>query len=159
MKKLFLYFVTATAICFSSCKSSNDKIKNGIELKEDGLHVEEAFLTNLSGQPISNDNKVQVGDLVCLRLVVDGWQVKNGKVFLDAAQKVVTSLGKPLISNPSILGALYAGGATPADAKYVLLNQRIGKIDDPKNYVVIIFKVWDKTSNKSVSGDYKVYLQ
>ena len=159
MKKLFPYFITAAVICCCSCKSSNDKIKNNIELKEDGLHVEEAFLTTSSGQAISDDNKVQVGDLVCLRLVVDGWQVKDGKVFLDAAQKVVTSLGKPLVSNPSILGPVYNGGATPADAKYVLLNQRIGRIDDPKNYVVIIFKVWDKTSNKSVSGDYKVYLQ
>ncbi len=151
--------MVAATICFSSCKSTNDKIKNGIELKEDGLHVEEAFLTSSSGQVINDDNKVQVGDRISLRMVVDGWQVKDGKVFLDAAQKVTTSSGETLTENPSMLAPIYTAGATPADAKYILLNQKIGRLNNPKDYVIITFKVWDKTSNKSVSGEYKLYLK
>jgi hypothetical protein len=158
MKKFFSYFIAATVICFSSCKSSNDKIKNGIELKENGLHVEEAFLTGSSGQPINDDNKVQVGDRVALRMIVDGWQVKDGRVFLDASQKVATGSGETLTENPSMLAPVYSTGATPADAKYILLNQKIGRLGNPKDYVIITFKVWDKTSKKSVSGEYKLYL-
>jgi|SRR4051812_37699697 hypothetical protein len=97
MKKSLLYFIAAVAICFSSCKPANNKIKNGIELKEGGLHVEEAFLTNLNGQFVNNDNKVQVGDHVYLRMVINGWQVKDGRVFLDASQKVTTSSGETLV--------------------------------------------------------------
>ncbi len=158
MKKLFLYFIAATIICFSSCKSSNDKIKNGIELREKGLHVEEAFLTNSSGQPIGEDNKVQVGDRIALRMIVDGWQVKDGRVFLDAAQEASTPSGDTLAYNPSMLAPIYTTGATPADAKYILLNQKIGRLSNPKDYVVITFKVWDKISNKSVSGKYELHL-
>ena len=159
MKKSLLYFIAAATICFSSCKSANDKIKNGIELKENGLHVEEAFLTNLNGQYISNDNKVQVGDHVYLRMVIDGWQVKDGRVFLDASQKVATSSGETLVDDPSIIAPVYTAGATPAEAKYVMLNQKIGRLGDPHDYIIITFRVWDKTSNKSVSGLYKLYLQ
>ncbi len=158
MKKFFSYFIAASTICFSSCKSSNDKIKNGIELKENGLHVEEAFLTGSGGQPVSDDNKVQVGDRIALRMVVDGWQVKDGRVFLDASQKASTASGETLTENLSMLAPVYSTGATPADAKYILLNQKIGRLSNPQDYVVITFKVWDKTSNKSVSGAYKLYL-
>ncbi len=158
MRKIFLLFFISAVCFFNSCKPSNDKIKNGIEIKESGLHIEEAFLTDDAGQNIGDSNKVQIGERVCLRLVVDGWQLKDGKVFLDASQEVATSSGNFLTSNPSILGPVYTDGATPKDAKYVLLYQRIGRLDNSKDHVVITFKLWDKTSNKSVSGSYELYL-
>ena len=156
-KILFLFFVIAASY-FSSCKPSNDKIKNDIKIKENGLHVEEAYLTNDAGQNIDDNNKVETGERVCLRLVIDGWQIKDGKVFLDASQKVATSSGTFLTSNPSILGPVYTDGAAPKDAKYVLLYQRIGQLGNTKDHIVITFKIWDKTTNKSIDGSYELYM-
>lgn len=150
--------MAAFAFCFNACKQTNDKIKNGIEIKEDGLHVEEAYLTDNNQTTISDDNKVKVGERVCLRLVVDGWKVKDGKVLFDASQKTATSSGGTLAINPSIFGVVYAVGALPESAKYILLYQTIGKLKNPADYIVISFKVWDKTTNKSVSGSYKLHL-
>ena len=144
----------------SSCKqqSKNDKIKNGIEIKEDGLHVEEAFLTNSDSVAISDDNKVQVGERVCLRMILKGWKEDKGEIFMDASQKVTTSSGITLTSNPSIFGITLMYGSVPAGADHVLLYQTIGKLDKPVDYILISFKVWDKTTNKSVSGSYKLHV-
>ena len=159
MKKILLLpFVIAFGFYLSSCAPSNSKIKNGIKLDEKGLHVEEAYLTNNEQSTIGNDNKVKVGERVCLRLVIDGWKEKDGKVFFDAAQKTSNSTGVVLAVNPSMFGALYAGGAAPESAKYILLYQTIGKLDKPNDYIVITFKIWDKTTDKSVSGSYKLYI-
>jgi hypothetical protein len=156
--KEILCFLIVFICCFGSCKPENNKIKNGIETVEDGLHIEEAYLTNNEQVAINDDNKVRPGDRVCLRLVIDGWAEKNGKVFLDASQTTATSSGTTLAINPSALGPVYTGGADPKDAKYVLLYQKIGKLDNPKEHIVITFKIWDKTTNKSVFGLYKLYM-
>jgi len=155
---LLLPFIVAFVFYFNSCAPSNNKIKNGIKLDEKGLHVEEAYLTNNEQSTISNDNKVKVGERVCLRLVIDGWKERDGKVFFDAAQRTSNSTGVVLAANPSMFGAVYGGGAMPESAKYVLLYQTIGKLDNPNDYIVITFKIRDKITNKSVSGSYKLYI-
>ena len=156
--KLLLLFVIIASCVFISCKPSNDKIKNDIKIKEDGLHVEEAYLTVNNAQTVPEGNKVQVGERVSLRLIIDGWHVKNGRVFFDASQRTASSSGTTLAINPSMFGQVYTQGATLRDAKYVLLYQTMGRLDDPKNHIVITFKVWDKITNKSVSGSYELYM-
>ena len=116
-KTTFLFVLVAIIFCISACKSSNSKIKNDIEIKENGLHVEEAYLTNGNQSLIGNDNKVKVGERISLRLVVTGWTIKNGKVFLDASQRTSTSDGTTLAINPSLFGYVYAGGASAESAK------------------------------------------
>lgn len=158
-KTALIFFMAAFAFCMNACKSSNSKIKNGIEIKEDGLHVEEAYLTNNNQSLIGDDNKVQVGERVYLRLVVTGWTIKDNKVFLDASQKTTTSEGSTLASNPSLFGYVYAGGADPNSAKYIMLYQNIGRLDKHYDYIEISFKIWDKISNKSVSGSCKLHVE
>lgn len=156
----FCLFIIFVACSISACKqSSNTKIKNGIELHEHGLHVTDAFLTNANSYMIDNSNKVHAGERVCLRMIVKGWSEKEGKVFLDASQKVTTSAGAMLTYNASILGAAFMFGVTPKDAEQILLYQPIGRLDKPVDYVLISFKVWDKTNNNSVSGSYKVHIE
>ncbi len=154
---VFLLFVIM--FCISSCKHEvkNEKIKNGIEIQEKGLHIEEAFLTNGDSSMINANNKVHVGENVCLRLIVKGWKEEKGKVFMDASQKVSTSSGVTLTENPSIFGITLMYGSVPDGADHVLLYQKIGRLDKPNDYVFISFKVWDKTTKKSVSGSYKLY--
>ena len=160
--KNFIVVVLLIMVAYSnsSCKQQvkNDKIKNGIEIQEDGLHVEQAFLTNSDQSYITDNNKVQPGERVCLRMIVKGWKEDKGKIFMDASQKVTTSSGITLTSNPSIFGISLMYGSVPDGADHVLLYQTIGKLDKPVDYILISFKVWDKTSNKSVSGSYKLRL-
>jgi hypothetical protein len=156
-KTTFL-FLLITFICINACKSSNSKIKNDIQIKENGLHVQEAFLTNSNQSDIGDDNKVKVGERVSLRLVVTGWTIKNGKVFLDASQRTSTSDGTTLATNPSLFGYVYAGGASSESAKYILLYQNIGRLDKRYDYIQISFKIWDKISNKSVTGSCKLHV-
>jgi hypothetical protein len=157
-KTTLIFFMAAFTFCISACKSSNNKIKNGIEIKENGLHVEEAYLTNNNHSVIDDNNKVKVGERVYLRLLIDGWTTKDGRVFLDGFQETSTSTGITLAANPSIFGALYAGGADPQSVKSVLLYQNIGRLDKHYDYILISFKIWDKTANKSVSGSCKLHV-
>jgi hypothetical protein len=157
-KTTFLFVLFAFTLIISACKSSNSKIKNNIEIKENGLHIEEAYLTNNNQSLIGDDNKVKVGERVYIRLVVTGWTIKNGKVFLDASQKTSTSDGQTLAFNPSILGHVYSAGTDVNTAKYISLYQNIGKLDKHYNYILISFKIWDKISNKSVSGSCKLHV-
>jgi len=157
-KTTLIFFMAAFAFCISACKSPNSKIKNSIEIKENGLHIEEAYLTNNNQSLVGDDNKVQVGERVYIRLVVTGWTIKNNKVFLDASQKTATSDGTTLANNPSLFGYVYAAGADANSAKYIMLYQNIGKLDKPYDYILISFKIWDKISNKSVSGSCKLHV-
>ena len=162
MKNIVLTFLSVVVcFCFNSCKqqTQNDKIKNGIEIYEDGLHVEKAFLTNSDSTMISDDNKVQPGERVCLRMIVKGWKEKDNKIFMDASQKVSTSSGVNLVNNPSIFGITLMYGTVPAGADHILLYQTIGRLNKPVDYILISFKVWDKTSGKSVWGSYKLQVQ
>lgn len=157
--RIFLSLIIATAVLFNSCKSSGNKIENNIEIKESGLHIEQAYLENSGGQRINDDNKVQVGDRIYLRLMIDGLQEKDGRVFFDALQKTATGSGETLAVNPSMFGQVYTTGVAVKDSKYISLYQKIGKLNNANDHIEITFKVWDKISNKSVSGLYKLYLQ
>src|SRR5690242_19314432 len=157
-KTTLIFFMAAFAFCISACKSPNSKIKNSIEIKENGLHIEEAYLTNNNQSLVGDDNKVQVGERVYIRLVVTGWTIKNNKAFLDASQKTATSDGTTLANNPSLFGYVYAAGADANSAKYIILYQNIGKLDKSYDYILISFKIWDKISNKSVSGSCKLHV-
>ena len=158
---IFSFFVFMVACNGNADKHpvKNDAIKNGIEIYEDGLQVQQAFLTNGDSSMIDEQNKVYVGERVCLRLVVNGWQEEKGKVFMDASQKVTTASGALLTENASIFGISLMLGTLPDDAHHMLLYQTIGRLDKPADYMLISFKVWDKTSKKSLSGSYKLYMQ
>jgi hypothetical protein len=157
---LQIFFLLAFTCSIHACKqtANNNKIKNGIEINENGLHVKEAYLTNNNQSLIDDNNKVKVGERIYLRLLIDGWTLKNGRVFLDGFQKTSTSTGITLADNPSIFGLMYAGGADPQSAKSVSLYQNIGRLDKHYDYILISFKIWDKTSNKSVTGSCKLHV-
>ena len=138
--------------------SSNSKIRNSIELKEDGLKVEQAFLLKDDGTLIDDNNKTQVGERISLRLIINGWELKDGKVFPDASEKVSTNTGQVFIDEKSLFGASTPDGTTPENAGVITLFATISRLDKLYDYFVVSFKVWDRTSNKSVSGSYKLYL-
>jgi hypothetical protein len=139
-------------------ESDGDKIRNGIQLKEKGLIVEQAFLLFEDGKLIPPGNKIEVGQWVGLRLIVNGWQKNNGNVFLDAEEQITTSDGKQLLDQKNLFKD-YADGLTSEDAKALTLSARITAIDKLYDYFTVTFRVWDKQNQNELSGSYKLYLK
>jgi len=138
--------------------SSGDKIRNGIQLKEKGLIVEQAFLLFEDGKLIPPGNKIEVGQWVGLRLIVNGWQKSDGKVFLDAEEQITTSDGRQLLDQKNLFKD-YADGLTSEDAKALTLSARITAIDKLYDYFTVTFRVWDKQNQNELSGSYNLYLK
>ncbi len=138
--------------------SSGGKIRNDIQLKEKGLTVEQAFLLFEDGKLIPPGNKIEVGQWVGLRLIVNGWQKNNGKVFLDAEEQITTSDGKQLLDQKNLFKD-YADGLTTEDAKALTLSARITTIDKLYDYFTVTFRVWDRQNQNELSGSYKLYLK
>src|SRR6476660_5757267 len=153
------------SLLFISCEvkvntpaGEGSKIRNGIELKEKGLIVEQAFLLFEDGKLIPPGNKVEVGQWVGLRLIVNGWQKKDGKVFVDAEEQITTSDGKQLLDQRNLFKD-YADGLSSEDAKALTLSARITAIDKLYDYFTVTFRVWDKQSQNEISGSYKLYMK
>src|SRR5213595_676320 len=94
MKKIIYCFFASLLLMSCEVKvntptteGSGGKIRNGIQLKEDGLKAEQAFLVFEDGKLMPSDNKIYVGQWVGLRLILNGWQKKDGKVFVDAEEQ------------------------------------------------------------------------
>lgn len=156
-------FICAGGSCTSNEKNkvssrSNSKIHNGIQLQEGGLQVEEAFLSNGRAQ-ISDDNKVRVGDRISVMLAINGWKEKDGKVFLDASEQVSTIGGDVLSNSSSLFGTAFPGGVLPSDAAHLSLYQTIGRLKKYDEPIVVSFKVWDRLTNKSLSGSCKLFVE
>jgi hypothetical protein len=139
--------------------SSNSKIRNGIELNEKGLKVDQAFLIFRSdGTLVPADNKVNVGQEVALRLILKGWKEENGKVFPGTSEKITTSDGNVLIDERDLFSS-YTEGVLPKDAGIITLMAVITKLDKLYDYFLVAFRVWDKKGEGEVSGSYKLYIK
>jgi hypothetical protein len=172
MKTLLLIATIIVSGLFTSCHfdvktgansttgtaSSNSKIRNGVQLQENGLHAEQAFLLKQDGSLINDDNKVQVGEQVLLRLIISGWKQENNLVFPEASEKIATNTGVVFLDEPALLGSSIPDGTTLENAKYLTLYATITKLDKLYDYFVVSFKVWDKKSNNSLTGSYKLYI-
>jgi len=163
MKKI-VYSVFAS-ILFISCEvkvnvpaGDGGKIRNGIQVKENGLKVEQAFLLFEDGKLVPPDNKIDVGQWVGLRLILDGWHQKEGKVFVDAEEQITTSDGRQLLDQKNLFKD-YADGLSREDAKALTLSARITAVDKLYDYFTVTFRAWDKQNQNEVSGSYKLYLK
>ena len=104
MRKIINFLLCS--LLFVSCEvkvnthgddKSGGKIRNGIQLRENGFTVEQAFLLFEDGKLVPSNNKVDLGQWVGLRLIVAGWQKKEEKVYVDAEEQITTSNGKLLL--------------------------------------------------------------
>lgn len=157
-------YCICVSIFFISCEvkvnapSEGGKIRNGIQLKENGLKVEQAFLLFQDGKLVPSDNKVEIGQWVGLRLILNGWQEKQGKVFVDAEEQITTSDGKQLLDQKDLFKD-YADGLSSEDAKAITVSARITAVDKLYDYFTVTFRVWDKEGQNDVSGSYKLHLK
>jgi predicted pyridoxine 5'-phosphate oxidase superfamily flavin-nucleotide-binding protein len=140
----------------SSVKS---KIRNGISHPGKRDKCGAAFLITDDDNLLPEDNKIKVNQKVRLRLIATGWTEKDGRIFLDAAEKVETSDGS-VVLNQKDLFREYQDGLSPEDAKLITLSVVITQIDKLYDYYRVLFQVKDKSDEqKSVEGSYKFYIE
>src|SRR3954470_22749258 len=119
--KCVLFFTIVFISCITACNievkkdntiavSSKSKIRNGIKLQENGLHVEQAFLLKDDGTLIDDDNTIQVGERVLLRLIMHGWVEKDGKAYPEASEKIATNDGQVFLDEPALFSSSLPDG-------------------------------------------------
>ena len=142
----------------SAKTTSGSKVRNQIKLTASTVKVDQAFLLFDEGRLVPEDNKVEVGQKVLLRLIVDGWKPVNGKVKLGAAEKIETSDGQVLLDKEDLF-ASFEDGVDPGDARIITLTAVITRVDKLYDHFKVSFRVWDKNSNDEVAGSYLLYLK
>ena len=138
-------------------KRSNT-IRNGIIINENGLKVEEAYLTADDGSLLSNENKIDVNDNIKMKLVIRGWKEENDKVFAGASERVLTSEGDTIL-NEKDLFENFSENISAKDARYITLSVNITKMTKIVDHLLVEFRLWDKKSDAEVWGSYKLYLK
>jgi len=94
-----------------------------------------------------------------LRLIASGWAEKDGRVFIDASEKVETSDGT-VVLNEKDLFRDYKDGLAPEDVKFITLSVVITQIDKLYDYYRVAFQLKDKSDEQnSVEGFYKLYIE
>lgn len=155
------------ALAFTGCDTAlrkesgdgNGDIRNKIDLKSEGLTVKQAFLLFADdGKLVPADNKVEIGQKVNMRLIIEGWEPVDGKVYIGASEKISTDEGQAILNSEDLFAA-YAEGVGVKDAGAVTLSAVITRIDKLFKYFVVDFRVWDKKSSDAIEGSYKLYLK
>lgn len=166
--KPVLSLLLAMSVLFLSCEvkiktgepeKQAGKFRNGITIKENGLKVSEAYLVyDEDGSLVSNDNITDVDKKVRLILEISGWQEENGKVLLGASEKVSTNEGDTFLNRDDLFES-YTEGVSAEDAKQISLSVVISKADKIYAHFLVEFRVWDKRTNKDITGSYKLHLK
>ena len=92
-------------------------------------------------------------------MIASGWKESDGKIFLDASEKVETSEGNVFLDEKDLFRD-YQDGLSPEDAKHITLSVVITQIDKLYDFYKVLFQVKDKNDEgKSVEGSYKLYIE
>ncbi len=181
MKKLKLFHFLLWCMLFCSCHfTTNDKkaevktksvtsadnttlngaiIKNDIDLEATGVKLKEAYLVDANYKPLT-ENKAGVGEKIYLVIKMDtGWVKENGKSFIGASEKILTSAGRVVVSADDIFKDQETTGLDVADTKEISLSALITQADPGLNNFEVRFRVWDKKSNGEVKGKYNFSLK
>ena len=164
---LSLLLVLVLAACNNNAAGPGDKtvqsdgenknVRNKISVKAKGIKLEQAFLLFEDGKLVPEGNKIEVGQKVLMRLLIDGWKAKDGKVMLGASEKISTDDGRVVMDEQDLFAT--NTGIDPKDAKVITLSATITQIDKLFKYFEVAFRVWDKNSDDNASGSYRLYLK
>lgn len=183
MKKITLVYLFMMCIVLGSCEfkcsvgdnksgvktkavSSGDNttlngavIKNDVDLEVTGVKLKEVYLADADLKPIA-ENKAAVGEKIYLVIKMDtGWVKENGKSFIGASERILTSDGRVVVSADDIFKDQEKTGLDATDTKEVSLSALITQADPGLNEFEVQFRVWDKRSNGEVKGKYKFSLK
>lgn len=106
-----------------------------------------------------DDNKIEIGQKVKLRLIMQGWTATNDKVMPGATERITTNDGQLLLNSDDQFSG-YPEGVAETDAGIISLSAVITNTDKLYDYFLVEFRVWDKQKpGNEVTGSYKLYLK
>ncbi len=134
-------------------------IKNDIDLDATAVKLKEAYLVDADYKPLA-ENKAAVGEKIYLVIKMDtGWVKENGKSFIGASEKILTSAGRVVVSADDIFKDQELTGMDAKDTKDINLSALITQADPGLNEFEVRFRVWDKRSNGEIKGKYYFSLK
>ena len=139
-------------------KSPLGKIRNGIEVKANGVEVEQAFLTYEDGTLVDESNTTSVKKKLKINFVVKGWKAENDKVALEANEKITTSDGDIVMDEKELFSKGGMETISAADAEYPRLSVVISQLSKLHDFYLVTFKIWNKGTDQSIEGNYKFHL-
>ena len=181
MRKLTLVYATIYCMVLYSCdfkvgdKNSDVKvktvtskdnttlngaiIKNDIEVDATGVKVKEVYLVDADYKPLA-ENTARVGEKIHIVIKMDtGWVKENGKSFIGASERILTSAGRVVVSADDIFKEQELTGLDPEDTKVISLSAIITQADPGIDKFEVQFKVWDKKGLGEVKGKYYFSLK
>ena len=181
MKKLTLVYAAMCCIVLNNCTftvgdkkaelktktvTSEDNttlngatIKNDIEVDATGVKVKEVYLVDAEYKPLT-ENKARVGEKIHIVIKMDtGWVKENGKSFIGASERILTSAGRVVVSADDIFKEQELTGLDPEDTKVISLSAIITQADPGIDKFEVQFKVWDKKGLGEVKGKYYFSLK
>ena len=178
MKKFTLIYAAICCIVLSSCDfkcsvggnksdvkpkpvTSEDNttlngaiIKNNIDLDVTGVKLKEIYLVDADYKPLT-ENKAGVGEKIYLVVKMDtGWVKENGKSFIGASERILTSGGRVVVSADDIFKEQELAGLDAEDANVISLSALITQADPGINDFEVQFRIWDKKGAGEVKGKY-----
>lgn len=134
-------------------------IKNDIDLEVTGVKVKEVYLVDAKNNVLT-ENKAGVGEKIYAVIKLDtGWVKENGKSFIGASERILTSSGRVVVSADDIFKDYEATGLDAEDAKVVSLSAVITEPGTETDEFSVQFRVWDKKGKGEVKGKYKFSLK
>jgi hypothetical protein len=181
MKKLILVYAAICCMVLNSCNFSvGDKkagvktkeftsedntalkgaiIKNDIDVDATGVKVKEVYLVDDNYKPLA-ENKARVGEKIHIVIKMDtGWVKENGKSYIGASEKVLTSAGRVVLSADDLFKEQEETGLDTRDATVISLSAIITEADPGLDDFEVRFRVWDKKGAGEVKGKYYFSLK
>ena len=167
MRPLLLFLF---AFLFSSCEvkintpgsstknTSAGKIRNGIKVASKGVSVEQAFLTYEDGSLVDENNTTSVNRKLKINFVVKGWKAEDGKVALEANEKITTDDGDIILDEKELFSRGGLQTISAEDAQYPRLTVVINQVNKLYDFYLVSFKVWNRGTEQSLEGEYKFHI-
>lgn len=138
--------------------TSTSKIRNGIKVNANGVIVEQAFLTYDDGSLVDETNTTGVNRKLKVNFVVKGWKAENGKVALEANEKVTTNDGDVVMDEKQLFSNGGIEAVSVEDAQYPRLSVVITQVNKLYDFYLVSFKIWNRGTEQSLEGEYKFHI-
>gem|GEM_PF-1304615 len=140
-----------------SLDSAGVVIRNNIQTNtQGGLKIVQAFMLRANGSLVNDSNNVKVGELIELRLLVDGWKSKTDSITLGGSEKIVTDDGTSVVDVPDLFKDQ---PAIPLNkAQMIRMQATVTKQEKDYRFYKADFKVWNKGEDQSLTGTYTVNI-
>ena len=135
------------------------KIRNAIDVSTTGyIKVEQAFLTYAdNGSFVSDSNVTTINRPVKLNLIVSGWKGTDGKVSIDAAQKITTNEGGVVLDEKDMFKD--SNPVSEKDAGYLSFQCVITSINKLFDYFLVEVIARNKDADQQVKASFKMHVE